>query len=805
MLDTHDAKDIQDEDLAEGGGSLDAVADAAADVLAEVAAETVADGFLSDPGASDGSADSGQVADGDSNSDEGASAQDASDMADLEQGGDAGGPTAGDVTGAETVVAADAVDGSGAPTDCAAQIELCDGLDNNCNGATDEQLGLAMPGGPEVFPIGSSCDCPGGTVVCKTWTISVCSTCMPNADMNPVLADPKAPLSPLVATGGFVDIGAAMGLASWPVDLGTPLLEPAGYAPLAIDADLDGDLDLLWVDGNHKLLLQTHGPGATWQTATLLDLPDQKLVAVAAMPGQLGPDVLVGGTVLLRLVRQLDGQYLNQQAGLTKPPVQVPVQHLLPADLNGDGVLDLLVALYPCGSSEPSYQAWIFRGAGGFVQQNGAMGLKFTGALWATLQTDLDGDGWLDLLTLPEGCPAVQGIGWYRNQGPLAVPQYALQDQAPTFVAPGPANGSPMAGAQADVNGDGVLDYLLSEIELYGWQAKGKPVKPLNLKDLSLYGQVSNRYLLSQPGGGTALAGLAAGLWAPLSSTGKTMTAWTVAWLDVDRDGHHDLLMAHGYEHAGWLTADAGGVRPVAFRHDGLGHFADASASWGLPTDHPSRALSVADLDGDGDADLALGGQGCGPTVLRNDVKAPGADLVVRLTGSASNAWGLGARLELVTSQRKLTAEHSVQAQTQSMATPESRFGLRANELATSLKVHWPSGWVTLLKPAANTKILQVVEPQLWSLSSRWSPGGATPVVVEVKALTSQGEPDPIGGPCQIELAPGALGAWTGPTLCSKGLCSRTWQGSNLPAGGSAALVLGCNGKPWALRPRIYY
>lgn len=793
-----DSADVDIAGAPEGGGESDSGADALADAAAEDT--SVADGT--------GDADVGVPPDSSADAEAGApetaeTGSGATDDAGLDF---AEAPDAGDASGtADVADTADSADAAADPTACATQVELCDGIDNNCNGATDEDLGLAMPGGPEVFPVGGPCICPGGTVICKTLTISVCSACPPNADQKTVLAAPGAQASPLVATGGFVDIGAELGLTKWPVHLGTPLLEPAGYAPLAIDTDQDGDIDLLWVDGDHKLLLQTRGPGGSWTTKTLLDLPGETLVAVAAMPGPMGPDVLVGGSVLLRLVRQADGQYLNQQAGLTKPPAQVPVQHLLPADLNGDGVLDLLVALYPCNSPEPSYQAWIQCGEGGFVQQTASLGLAYSGALWATLQTDLDNDGWLDLLVLPEGCPAVLGIGWYRNQGPLAVPQYALQALPPTFVAPGPANGSPMGAAQADVNRDGVLDYLLAEIELYGWQSKGKPVKPLNLSDLSLYNQVSNRYLLSQPGGGTALAGLAAGLWAPLSSTGKTMTAWAVAWLDIDRDGHHELLMAHGYEHAAWITADAGGMRPVAFRSDGLGQFVDASTQWGLPADHPSRTLSVADLDGDGDADLALGGQACGPTVLRNDVKAPGTDLTVRLVGTASNAWGLGARLVLTTSQRKLTAEHSVQAQPQSMATPESRFGLMANEVATKLQVTWPSGWVSQLPIPSSSGPWTVVEPPLWKLTSRWSPGGATPVTVDVYVLTSQGQPDPTGGPCQIELAPGALGGWTGPTTCSQGKCSRTWQGSGLPSGGSAALVLGCNGKAWALRPRIFY
>ena len=66
------------------------------------------------------------------------------------------------------------------------------------------------------------------------------------------------------------------------------------------------------------------------------------------------------------------------------------------------------------------------------------------------------------------------------------------------------------------------------------------------------------------------------------------------------------------------------------------------------------------------------------------------------------------------------------------------------------------------------------------------------------QALNGQGKPDPSAAPCQIELAPGALGSWSGPTQCSQGVCARTWQGSSLPTGGSAALVLASWGA-WAV------
>ncbi len=289
----------------------------------------------------------------------------------------------------------------------------------------------------------------------------------------------------------------------------------------------------------------------------------------------------------------------------------------------------------------------------------------------------------------------------------------------------------------------------------------------------------------------------------PLSATKKTMVAWSPVFADLDHDGHLDLLLSHADDHGGWLLQDVGEARPVAWRNDGTQRFVDLSAKWGLPAKHRGRGLIAADLDGDGDLDLAIGGQAVGPLIMRNDIKHGGASLSVRLVGVASNPWGLGARLELKTSARTLHAEHSIQAPSQTMATPRTWFALRKGEQAKSLKVTWPSGWVSevaVTKPGT----LTVVEPALFKLSSRWAPPGKAPVQVAATRFAADGKPAAGAKPCTIALAPGSKGGWQGPAKCTGATCVRTWVG-NGAKGGSDAVVVSCDGKPWRVRPRIFY
>jgi hypothetical protein len=161
------------------------------------------------------------------------------------------------------------------------------------------------------------------------------------------------------------------------------------------------------------------------------------------------------------------------------------------------------------------------------------------------------------------------------------------------------------------------------------------------------------------------------------------------------------------------------------------------------------------------------------------------------------------ARVSLKTNLRTLVMEHSVHSVPQSMGVPESHFSLQVGEKPQSLNVTWPSGWVSQQALTAPGP-LEVVEPALFALSTRWSPKGTVPVTVQATHFGAGGTPQ---GPanCTIALAAGSKGQWQGPTTCQGATCTRTWIGTPASQQGADTVEIGCGGQTWKVRPRISY
>jgi hypothetical protein len=161
----------------------------------------------------------------------------------------------------------------------------------------------------------------------------------------------------------------------------------------------------------------------------------------------------------------------------------------------------------------------------------------------------------------------------------------------------------------------------------------------------------------------------------------------TSVWADLDLDGNVDLVTQNS-----------------AQRGDVVFNLGDHQFDWALwhtsgPVEQFAGALSVVDLDADGDLDLYFNRPG-NNTLLRNDQDLGNHWLEVDLRGDGapggSNRFGVGARVRIVTSSGLALEREITDSLGRFNGVPlRAHFGLGAATRVDSLEVRWPNGAVT--------------------------------------------------------------------------------------------------------------
>jgi hypothetical protein len=412
-----------------------------------------------------------------------------------------------------------------------------------------------------------------------------------------------------------------------------PALVPVGSGPDAVAvADLDGDgkPDLIAADAGSGDVATVISKGdGTFRTATKTAVgADPTSVAVASAGGARkliaadagsGDVAIVGFTVI-------NGNASFARTGTVQ--VGVDPNALVAADVNGDGIPDLLTPDY--GSDSVSLFTGL--GDGTFAP---AVNLPLpTGAGPAALAVaDVNGDGRPDIVVADSGADSVSVL---LNQG------------GGRFVptAPVPAGKRPEAVAVADVNGDGVPDILVADYGsdevtvLFGLgdgafrppfsTTAGSGPTNLVVADVNGDGKPdlvvldAGKTSSSYPGGPGGYGGYLGGYGGFFAATpadagspgvvvllgrgdgtfeapkqvgaGRSTLAITVA--DVNGDGKPDLIALQGIRNAYLGTATA---QASIYAGRGDGTFAKPQI---LPVPPNADALAVADVNGDGRPDL---------------------------------------------------------------------------------------------------------------------------------------------------------------------------------------------------------
>jgi hypothetical protein len=390
-----------------------------------------------------------------------------------------------------------------------------------------------------------------------------------------------------------------------------------------------------------------------------------------------------------------------------------------------------------------------------------APGLRNVGMVTSAIWSDVDGDGWPDLLlTLEWG-----GVKYFHNNGGRGLDDWS--DRA-GFTSGG--TGWWTSIASADFNGDGRPDFVVgnaglntqysadpahpallysgdfrgngsSELieayyegdRIYPWRSRkglaaavpsilrrfsknayyaqatlGEIVGQEKLAKATRYEATELRsgVFLSQPDGTYRFE--------PLPRIAQISCIQGLAAGDFDGDGHADIFAVQNSYAP--IRADGrmdGGLGQLLLG-DGHGHFEpQAPRESGLVVPGDAKALSVADTGLRGWPDFLVT-RNNGTTLAFRNGGVPGrASVDIRLRGPAGNPTGVGARITLRMSDGSAqVAEVHAGAGYYSQSTPACFFGYTRENPPIGITVRWPKGATSEHAFPANSPTIVLAAPQ---------------------------------------------------------------------------------------------
>lgn len=311
-----------------------------------------------------------------------------------------------------------------------------------------------------------------------------------------------------------------------------------------------------------------------------------------------------------------------------------------------------------------------------------------TSYAWASAFSDLDDDGWPDLVVVSDF--GRTRLFWNRGDGTFELGLV-------TAHIDGDENG--MGSTIGDFDGDGDLDWFVSSI----WD----PDFTCVLAPCT-WGSSGNR-LYRNAGGrviedATDFAGVRESGW-----------GWGAALFDYDNDGDLDLVATNGIEFPGSVYDNPYNEDPTAFWENvGGGRMRRRARDVGIDDTDRGKGLVVFDYDGDGDLDVFVVNNGQLPRLYRNDGGSDASFLRVRPVGTRSTSEALGARVWVRVVEGGPRQVREIGSVTHFLGQSErvAHFGLgRGVERVAEVEIRWPTGAITRLEDVEANQTLVLVEP----------------------------------------------------------------------------------------------
>ena len=205
------------------------------------------------------------------------------------------------------------------------------------------------------------------------------------------------------------------------------------------------------------------------------------------------------------------------------------------------------------------------------------------------------------------------------------------------------------------------------------------------------------------------VTGIAADSWRDLS--------WGAGFYDFNNDGFKDIFVANGHIYP---QVDRYGLN-ISYRqqnkfylNDGKGKLLNVNSKAGaaFQSAKSHRGAAFADFNNDGWMDVAVVALDDYPSLLINQGVGGHHWILIRLSGSAGNRFGVGARVRVNAGGMVQSREMKAGDSFASSNDPRAHFGLGTTTVIQELTVTWPSGKVSKLTDVAVDRIITIDEPK---------------------------------------------------------------------------------------------
>ena len=227
-----------------------------------------------------------------------------------------------------------------------------------------------------------------------------------------------------------------------------------------------------------------------------------------------------------------------------------------------------------------------------------------------------------------------------------------------------------------------------------------------------------------------------------LAAASRPWVGWGTALVDLDGDGVRDVIVTNGHtdDNLAEMGRDAQYEQPPLVwlgRGKRFELVAPGAAGPYFSQRHPGRALSIGDLDNDGDPDVVIGHQDAAPALLRNDRASVSESrmnsITLRLIGRSSNRDAIGSLLKVESGAVKTF--HQIRGGRSYLSAHDLRvIGICDGSLPVNLQIRWPNGIESRVTGLASGRGYAIIEPP---------ETGQLPRVLELFRV----QPDEVRGP----------------------------------------------------------